>query len=343
MNTKINKKYMDKRIRTGLLIFLILIFLFSLNNLIQAFQIPDTIEEKVSIAGYEQKSSFNYVVILKPSSLYDTSTLGPGKTYFTEIVDRIDTLFLYEFRSDQPVGISGNYEVTAIVRTELWEKNFTVVPEKDFSGTSFNVSLPLTLTPYNEVVSSIGNEIGVQAKEPKLELLYKINTTVIADDKQVKETLTTTVIIPLQKKSFEIGGDLSSSKPGSIMKTEQVLQENVVKNRIYSSAVTILILLIFLLVRSRTENIHLEINKMEEKIAKIQKKYGDWIADVKKLPKFTQEQIFIPLKSMEDLIKVAEELGRPVIHVRHGGNHYYCILDGQTCYEYTIAQTTDHD
>ena len=340
---KINKKYMDKRIRTGLLLFLILIFLFSLNNLIQAFQIPDTIEEKVSIASYEQKSHFNYVVILKPNSLYDTSTLGPGKTYFTKIVDRIDTLFLYEFRSDQPVGISGDYEVTAIVRTELWEKNFTVVPKKEFSGTSFNVSLPLTLTPYNEVVSSVGNEIGVQAKEPKLELLYKINTIAIADDNQVKETLTTTVIIPLQKNSFEIGGDLSGSKPGSIMKTEQVLQENVVKKRIYSSVVTVLILLIFLLVRSRTENIHLEIDKIEGRVANIQKKYGDWIVDAEVLPKSDKEQIFIPLNSIEDLIKVAEELGRPVIHVRRGGNHQYYILDGQTCYEYTIAQTTDHD
>jgi hypothetical protein len=46
---------------------------------------------------------------------------------------------------------------------------------------------------------------------------------------------------------------------------------------------------------------------------RVKKKYGGWIVDTVNLPSHADDRV-IPLNSLEDLIKVAEETGKPVIH-----------------------------
>ncbi len=77
-------------------------------------------------------------------------------------------------------------------------------------------------------------------------------------------------------------------------------------------------------------------NRVDETVANIKKKYGDWIADARELPPIKKDQSLISLNSMEDLIKIAEELGRPVIHVKNEQKHYYYVLDGSMRYEHLV-------
>ncbi|MBA3037932.1 MAG: hypothetical protein FP814_15765 [Desulfobacterium sp.] len=335
---KIQKRPIDKRFRIGVLVILIAILCLSSYSLYQAYQLPFIVDKDVSACNYEQRSNFNYVVLLKPNNLYDTSTLGSNMTYFTKIVDRIDTIFSYEFTCDNPASIQGNYEVIATVSTELWEKNFVIVPGKEFSGekkANFTAKFPLNLTVHNDFVESIGKEIGVQAKEPKLKLIYNINTVATIKNRQVKETFAPTMVIPLSKGAFDISGDISSRKPGSITRTEPFFRQDVIDKRIYTFITTILFFILLLLFAYLTKNKPIEMNRVEETVANINKKYGDWIADAKEMP-LTGNQVSVSLNSMEDLIKIAEELGRPVIHVKNAQKHYYYVLDGSMRYEHLV-------
>jgi hypothetical protein len=73
---------------------------------------------------------------------------------------------------------------------------------------------------------------------------------------------------------------------------------------------------------------------------RVKKKYGGWIVDTVNLPSHADDRV-IPLNSLEDLIKVAEETGKPVIHkmsTTSKGEHTYHVFDGLTRYDYTLMQ-----
>jgi hypothetical protein len=78
---------------------------------------------------------------------------------------------------------------------------------------------------------------------------------------------------------------------------------------------------------------------------RIKKKYGDWIVDTVNLPSRADDRV-ISLNSLEDLIKVAEEIGKPVIHkmsTTPKREHTYHVFDGATRYDYTLIMQRDED
>ena len=86
---------------------------------------------------------------------------------------------------------------------------------------------------------------------------------------------------------------------------------------------------------------------MGKTVRQFQKKYGLHIVEaVNKirvdLPEDSQN--IINLSSMEDLIKIADELGKPVIHQVPGSAedpHVYQVLDGVLRYQYLLLPKTD--
>ncbi|HWQ95740.1 MAG TPA: DUF5305 family protein [Candidatus Methylomirabilis sp.] len=334
-----HKILLDEKIRIAVSIILIFIVIISLYNLYSSYQIPAEIERNVTISDYAQGSNFNYAVLLKPNSLYDTSTLfSTNQTYFTKIVDRVDTLFFYELTGDKLSSINGSYEVIANINTELWNKSFIIVPKKEFTGgtrANFTVSLPVNVTYYNEISNSIDKEIGVQSKEQKLKLIYNIIAIPASNNEQIKETIAPIIEIPLGKPYFNMQGDLSGFKTGSIKKTELALQQKVLDRRKFSIITTVIFSILFLLFVTLTKNMPL-INGTEDKVTKIRKKYGEWIADASELPPAAQGQICVSLNSMDDVIKVAQERGVSIIHAVENGKHCYYAYDGLMRYEYFV-------
>ena len=71
---------------------------------------------------------------------------------------------------------------------------------------------------------------------------------------------------------------------------------------------------------------------------KINKKYNEWIVEVDTPPKRPLGAEIITMKSLEDLMKISEELGKPVIyHVSNSeGTHSYYVLDEAVPYKYVL-------
>jgi len=81
-----------------------------------------------------------------------------------------------------------------------------------------------------------------------------------------------------------------------------------------------------------------DLSSIEQESQNLQKKYGERIAEVKGPVVVSGETI--PLSSMEDLVKIADELGKPIFHqlavMPEAGQLYY-VLDGTTRYQYSIG------
>ena len=139
-------------------------------------------------------------------------------------------------------------------------------------------------------------------------------------------------------------GDLKKSKPGSIETTEIIRNQEkylglpVTQLRILSATVagTIFILSVFSLlmyVRSRSERPA----EIERKAQRARKKYKDIIVEIKELPELKPGETIMSLDSLDDLIKAAQGLLKPILHKAEKERHIYCVFDGSTRYQYVLA------
>ena len=82
-----------------------------------------------------------------------------------------------------------------------------------------------------------------------------------------------------------------------------------------------------------------ELSQTEKELLQVKKRYGKHIAEIINQTPIEGEKI-ISLGSMEDLIKVADELGKPIIHQAPSQPqepHAYYVFDGATRYQYIIS------
>lgn len=334
----------NKNIRTGITIFLIIMVVLSGILLFKAYRVSDSIDTETVVAGYAQDSNFGYSMNIKPNQLYDaTNPVGINQTYFTKITQNIDTKFAYKFyvTEGEKVDIKGNYDITAILNTDLWEKKFIIVPRKEFSGTGnieFTESFPVDINKYNEILTSISNEIGVQPKESKLKLVYDINAIVTKDEIQNIEKFNPIIVITSTKGSFNVIGDTTKTSENVIKKIVNEPALDVLAQRVTLSIIVSVLVLITIIFFGITKNrIEDSIDATEKEIIDIKKKYGDIIIEAK-VAGDTKEDNIVILGNIEDLVKVASEVEEPVIHKYEESEerYIYYVYDGYTRYEYSI-------
>ena len=78
----------------------------------------------------------------------------------------------------------------------------------------------------------------------------------------------------------------------------------------------------------------LELFPLEKEALRARKKYEGLIVDVKELPEAKGRDVVIPLDSLNELVKAADALLKPVLHKAEPQKHTYYIIDGATRYQY---------
>lgn len=334
-----HRRLMDPRVRVAILVLLFLPLALSSYGLYRAYRSPVSADREVTLASYAQTGNLDYSVSLKPNTLYDNaSRLGPGRTYFSKLANSVDTIFYYDLSGSGIGKVSGTYQLVASLSTDVWEKNYTIIPRTAFSGeggANFQVPFSVNLSRYTELVTSLGNEVGVPAKESNLKLVYSIESNYLAGGRELKESFSPVVSIPIGKGMFEVGGDMFSQRSGAVKATESYVQQDVLDNRWYYLNTSFLLLFLLAAFALLTEGKRLEID-VPGTAGAINKRYGEWIVGSKEVPNVHKGQRMMPLLSIDDLVKVADELGKPILHSENGGKHLYCVYDGQLVYSYHL-------
>ena len=75
-------------------------------------------------------------------------------------------------------------------------------------------------------------------------------------------------------------------------------------------------------------------SEIEKEAFRAKKKHKNVIVDITKLPAARRGEVVIPIESLEELIKAADNLLKPVLHQAEFDKHTYCVIDGLTRYEY---------
>lgn len=305
--------------------------------------------------SYSEDGWFDYEVYLKPNELYETDvlrsdtipaaepsspsqTLGPGLVYFPNIVDSIEAGFSYQFLSDKPAtNLAEEVEVTALLEYPgIWGKSFTLVPKTSKSG-PFVVEFPVNIELFNSVTNILRSELGFGAATYDLTITATVHTTGDIDSRHVDQVFTHSLQGQLGMTTFTLKGNLGKQQPGTIVEytTVPVGKAWVFRGLSLAGLVVAVFGLLFVLRNSRQARA-VAVSRIEEEALRAKRKHKGVIVDVGELPLPRVGEAVIPIGSVDELVRTADALLKPVLHHAEANKHTYCVIDSGVRYLYVI-------
>lgn len=308
---------------------------------------------------YKHIGNFDYAVYLEPNTaLYGEKiqtlrpepyqrpqliSRPPGEVYFTKTADIMKASFGYRLECDQLVtNLTEEVKITAILEyppaagstgPPMWQKTFTLVPATRKSG-NFVVEFPVDVNYFNGLVNLIRGEIGMGAPTNNLTIRAEVRTQGDTRFGRIDKVFTQDLKGILGGATVTWDTELQKSEKGTIGGTRTVSDPNVGKYQMLSLAVLALVLFGFVFVVWNFSESRSVTLRAEEEAFRVRKKHKNVIVDVTELPVAKPEETVIPVGSLDELIKAADNLLKPVLHQAEADKHTYCVIDGLTRYQY---------
>jgi hypothetical protein len=289
-----------------------------------------------------------YDINLKPGPArpeYSSIPLSPDQTAFTKLIDKMNVTFNYQFQSDQPVNnLNTDVDINAVIEApKLWSRSFSLLHTSK-SG-SFNLTLPLDMTGYVALLQNISTETGVSPDSYNISVTANLHTTGDTSYGKINETFNPTMKGTITNNILQWNKDLIINLPGSIITTTTVPNPQRYLGLSAASASNLggILSVVFLMLCCVSVVFYIrikpaKISRMQKEAQRIKKKYGTRLIASLNHGHPAGERT-IPLGSIEDLIKLADELARPVIYqepAADGEPYVYFVTDGAARYLYAL-------
>jgi len=317
---------------------------------------------------YKHTGNFSYTIsLLDETVLYgpDITTLSPepywppliisrepGEVYFPRLVDIMKSSFSYHFICDQPVtNLVEEVTVTAVLKypeieaipgyPEVWHKTFTLVPRTQKLG-DFVLEFPVEVNYFGRLTEVIREEIGMGAPTHELTINAEVHTKADTPFGPIDEVFTHTLKGALGTTTLTWDKERQKSESGTIEGTKTVIDPNVPKYRLWARVVAGVLLFLFLFVAWHAIWARPVMSRIEEEAFRAKKKHKNVIVDITRLPAAKPGETVVPIGSLDELIKAADSLLKPVLHQAEAEKHTYCIIDGLTRYQY-VSELSDEE
>lgn len=320
----LNKRiFIPKNIKLATIGIIALLVLFSTVNAFSLSQGPSTETKTNIILTYSQNGNYNYRAYLKNNTIYEGKEyLSPNEgILFRKLVNNINGSFSYTFQISNNSDITGSYSFTAQLKTSQWTKTYNLVQTTTFNANnarrySFTENFPIDYLYYESIITQINNETGVTAQNPVL--IIKCNLQLNADtgEEIITQSFNPSIEVSLRRDTIDISETLSLRTSESKTEQETIkLEENTEEKNIWIlNTLAFLSLGIIVFFVTKTEKTTL--SKVEKKFRNIKKKYKEYIIELKK-PLTTDGADLIYVKTMDDLIRLSEEMGKPILFYDH--------------------------
>ena len=341
--------------RTSLMILLTFFALLSLGAIIgvySAHSLPLDEENVITLSRYQHVGEYDYIAGLKPNEIYENRlTLGSGEgALYINIVENVAITFHYTFSCDRPASITAEYSVGMDLESPgKWTKHLPVVAENSVSSSGgrveFSTELFITVPWFEGLKAVIDAETGTSSSTYNLRIKPEIRTVAETDVGTIDESLVPELVMGfkygVEEGSQIVMSGLENTIPGTIQQTETTYHGEVLTYRriFYAVSAVAFVGLIFtawVFMRTRPE-------RPEKVVEEIIEPFKEAIMEVAKEPSYKKQRVTIALKSLEDLVSLAEGLGKPVLYLRKPSRvpgaeqvHTFYVLDGLTKYEYSF-------
>ena len=203
------------------------------------------------------------------------------------------------------------------------------------------VDFPVDLSQFTAVAGDLGNELNINTLPCPLTIKAEVHTTADTDSGHIDEVFTHSLATTLGGPTLSFMGGLSRTQPGTIVESRMAPVAKALVFRVLSLAGLALAVFAFLFVlRNSRQAQALAIPMMEEEALRAKRKHKGVIVDVSELPATGAGEVVIPINSVDELVRTADALLKPVLHQAQADKHTYCVIDGAIRYQY-ISQPED--
>jgi hypothetical protein len=258
--------------------------------------------------------------------------------YFPRIIDNIKASFSYQFLCDRPISEqSQEVELTATIENPgQWSKSLVVVPKTSRNG-SFTMPFSIDIQYFTMVIDAIGQETGVRGSSHKIVIKADVRTVARTDLGTINEVYTQTLAATLGSNTLTFDKELSGSQSGSIGGAAIPGASGEGGSRApWIIGLVIALLALGYFGWSQTRLRLAPVSAGEAEVARARKKYRQMMVDVEELPGVKPTETVIIVNSLDDLVRIADDLVKPVLHQAEKGAHTYCIIDSGVRYLYVI-------
>lgn len=304
-------------------------------------------QENVTRLTYARSGDFGYSALYGNNTLYGNVTLTEKDTsaLLLRIIENIEGRLSYSFTSEPPVQQATHTVrvIATLSNPDNWSKDIELIPQLIETG-PFTVTYPIDTGQLLELAKVIEEQIGIQSSAYNFTIQATVHTIAPTDYGIIDELLTQrmTGILQATKLTWANEPPLSQKLYGSLQGTVTVPIDRETSRIAWSIALGIVFLLSVYVGWNYAQAKPLPLTSAEKEAKQAAKKHQDLVVEVGNLPEFedmilsltSPKGLIVSVNSLDELIKIAENLLKPVLHITEAEKHIYCVLDGLTRYEY---------
>jgi len=295
---------------------------------------------------YEQRGNFGYEIQLNPNILFGATTmhsdtaedmplvkLSPSASYPSDTTEILELTLFCQMDSGKPVtDVSHEVDVNVVLSRPGGEDIIFKPVSKQRLDENSSITFPLDIALIYDI-------IGATVKEgANSDLIVKadVHTVARSDFGIIDEVISPGLNITLEPEQLVFSAETEGAKSGSFKET--VLVPNAGRGRTITSSLGVVGMGLAVLLYGgwsfrQARRVKVPVPRVEIEAIQARKKHKDIIVDVQALPP-RGGQVLIPIDSLDELVKVADALLKPVLHKATADKHTYYVTDGLTLYEY---------
>ncbi|HWR30745.1 MAG TPA: DUF5305 family protein [Negativicutes bacterium] len=287
---------------------------------------PDVELVKESLLKGTGVSTMAYTVHLKENPVTDEREMKQGQYYLKPFVDYLDVTCDFQLDTDHEATFVLNDKIDVILVSQVGTDEETkVIWEKVYAGASLlettdagqsiasNRSIRLRFDNYDALVNSLIEEYDL-VTDYAIKVVYDGTVNIEYNGIAQEEKFSSYITIPFTNPIIEVGGAPDGSREISI---DQDVQHSTAPDLslliLYGAAIFVCIGII-LIVRFKTQALARE-DAYSKKVADIFKEYGNRLAGLSEAL-FYQSSVMISIDKIEDIVKIADEIGQTVFYYR---------------------------
>ena len=349
------KVKLHKQMRIGIIIGLAIIAgLLSVSGF-KEYRAENKITKEKTVCTYIQKPSVTYEVYTRPNILYDTEKLPEGQNYLSEFISHVVANFSIKFSGDLETNVEGTYETIGIIqgymleekeKQIIWRKEIPISKKETLREKTnekvFNKQVKIDMQKYSAFAKNV-----VEASKVSIpvELLITVRgrlKAVVPDQGEISQPIETSIVIPLGTPYFNVTKQGIEESKGEIKTTEEISQppnmKKVILDSVGSGVVLLLLLGTILFTTSFTRD-----DKKLKAIKKIMNNHGSRLVAIKEPIEQKFQEVY-HVNSIEDLVKIADELEKPILYVKHinlSKITVFQVIEGNQTYIYNLEGATE--
>lgn len=287
-----------------------------------------------AVAQYSQSATNGFVAALAPSALYNNAThvTGGNITLFPSITTWINVSMAYSLSTNRTVAIATEESFVVALSSSVWQKylyvNSSSASERSATAFLLTTTYSINVSEVVHLAAEIQSETGYQpasyvlSLEPLIEGTITVGsvTNAFTDAPTLNFTFTGGLIQP-RGLSYSASGQVAETiyhpSPGTLAVLLPYLG---LVTAVAAAGVTG-----WLFLRSRSQ--------APPPLDRLIAPYAEAIAETSTAP---NAEVTIPVGQFEDLVKIADTLGKPILHPKEAGpeDQAFMVLDGWLAYSY---------